>query len=160
MCSRSSCVTPDRHLPALAALALPDHDDALEEADILDPELHQLGSPGTGLQQGVQYQAGSAALGVSLVEEAQLLFDGQPVDTAALLGRGVQAGSLARGFEHRLALRVVDALTGKDGGNRSGGARWRAWLSLPCPVRSANQWRSRDRVAQSGRPGGGLGRKP
>jgi hypothetical protein len=46
-------VSPDRHLSAFATLTLADHDHALGEADIFDPELHQFGNPGTGLQQGL-----------------------------------------------------------------------------------------------------------
>jgi hypothetical protein len=76
-------IAPDRHLPALATLALADGDHALGEADVLDPELHQFGRSGAGFQQGLQHQAGAAVLCVGLVQEAQLLLDVQPVDAAA-----------------------------------------------------------------------------
>jgi hypothetical protein len=46
-------IAPDRHLSAFATLALADCDHALGEADIFDLELHQLGNPGAGLQQGL-----------------------------------------------------------------------------------------------------------
>ena len=96
ICSRSSWarsrrIGTSRRLPPLP---LADRDHALGEADVLDPELDQLGGPGAGLQQGLQHQPGPAALGIGLVEEAQLLLDRQPVDAAAPLGRGAQAGSL------------------------------------------------------------------
>ena len=89
-------ISPDRHLPALAALAVADRDHALGEADILDPKLHQLGGAGAGLQQGLQHQSGPPTLGVGLVEEAQLLLDRQPIDAAAPFGRG-SAGRRAAG---------------------------------------------------------------
>jgi len=88
-------------------------DHALNQADVLDPELHQLGRAGAGLQPGLQHQSGPAFLGVGLVEEAQLLLDCQPVHAAAAFGRGTQAGALPGGFEHRLALGVAYALTDK-----------------------------------------------
>ncbi len=110
-------VTPDRHLAALAALAVADGDDALSQADVLDPKLDQFGRAGAGLQQGLQHQPGPAVLGVGLVEEAQLLLDRQPVHAAAAFGRGTQAGPLPGGFEHRVALGVVHALTDEDGGD-------------------------------------------
>ena len=46
-------VAPDRHLPPLVALAVADSNHAFGEADVLDPELHQLGRAGTGLQQSL-----------------------------------------------------------------------------------------------------------
>jgi len=64
-------VAPDRHLAALVALAVLDGDHALSQADVLDPELHQLGRAGAGLQQGLQHQPGPVVLGVGLVEKAQ-----------------------------------------------------------------------------------------
>jgi hypothetical protein len=45
-------VSADRHFPSFATLALADRDHALGETDILDPEPHQFGNAGTGLQQG------------------------------------------------------------------------------------------------------------
>ena len=116
-------VAPDRHLAALAALALLDRDHALGEADVLDPELHQLGRAGAGLQQGLQHQPGPAVLGVGLVEKAHLLLDRQPVHAAAALGRGAQAGPRPGGFEHGLALGVVHALAHEHGGDGGGGTR-------------------------------------
>ena len=110
-------VSPDRHLPALFALALADGDHALDEADILDPKLHQLGGPGAGFQQRLQHQSGAAALGVGLVEEAKLLLYCQPIDAAAMFGGGLQAGAFPGGFEDGLALRVVDAFADEDGGD-------------------------------------------
>jgi len=110
-------VAPDRHLAALATLAVLDRDHALGEADVLDPELHQLGRAGAGLEQGLQHQPGLAALGVSLIEKAQLFLDREAVHAAAAFGRGMQAGPLPGGFEHRLALGVVHALADEDGGN-------------------------------------------
>ena len=115
-------VTPDRHLPALATLALADGDHTLDETDILDPELHQFGGPGAGLQQGLQHQASATVLGIGLIKETQLLLDRQPVDATASFRRSTQAGALARGFEDSLALRVVDILAHEDSGNGSGGA--------------------------------------
>ena len=115
-------VAPDRHLPALSALALADGDHALDEADILDTKLHQLGSPGAGLQQRLQHQSGAAVLGVGLVEEAKFFLDGQPIDAAAMFRGRPQPGALPGGFEDGLALRVVDALTHEDGGDGGGGA--------------------------------------
>ena len=113
-------VTPDRHFPVLAALAAADRDHALGEADILDPELDQFGGAGTGLQQGLQHQPGTSALGIGLVEEAQFLLDRQPLDARPTLGRSMQAGTLPGGFEHRLALRVVHPLADEDGGDGGG----------------------------------------
>lgn len=104
-------VTPDRHFPALSTLALADHDDALDEAEILDPELHQLGSPGAGRQQGLQHEVGSAVLGIGLIEEAQFLLNRQPINAAAPLGYallplaagadGCRAGVLAQSLQRR-----------------------------------------------------------
>lgn len=126
-------VTPDRHLAALATPALADRDHALGEADVLDPELDQLGRAGAGFQQGLQHQPDPAVLGVSLVEEAQLLLDRQPVHAVAALGCGVQAGPRPGGFKHGLALGVVDALADEHGGDGSGtrhGGQDAACLSL------------------------------
>lgn len=116
-------VAPDWHLPAPAALAALDRDHALGEAHVLDPELHQFGRAGAGFQQGLQHQPGPAVLGVSLVEEAQLLLDRQPVHAAAALGRGAQAGPCPGGFEHGLALGIVHPLAHEHGGDGGGGAR-------------------------------------
>jgi len=116
-------VAPDWHFAAFATLAVADRDHAFGQAHVLDPELHQLGRAGTRLQQGLQHQSGSAALGVGLVEEAQLLLDREPVHAAAALGRGAQAGPCPGGFEHGLALGVVDALADEHGGD---GGRARA----------------------------------
>ena len=69
-----------------------DSNHAFGEADVLDPELHQLGRAGTGLQQSLYHQPSSAVLGVGLVEKAQLLLDRQPVHAAAAFGRGTQTG--------------------------------------------------------------------
>src|SRR5437588_8415868 len=110
-------LAPDRHLPPLAALAAADDDHPLGEADVLDPELDQLGDPRPGLEQGLQHEPGPPALGVGLVGEPQLLLERQPIDGAAALGRGEEAGLAAGGFEHRLALRVVGALAGANGGD-------------------------------------------
>jgi hypothetical protein len=60
-------------------------------------------------------------LGVGLIEEAQFLLDGQPVDDAALFGRSMQAGALPGDFEHFLALDVVDPLADEDGGDGNRG---------------------------------------
>ncbi len=114
---------PHRHLSAFATLAVTDRDHALDEADILDPELHQFGGTGAGLQQGLQHQAGPPTFCVGLIEEAQFLLDGQPVDAAAPFGRSMQAGALPGGFEHFLALGVVDPLADEDGGDGSRGTR-------------------------------------
>jgi hypothetical protein len=116
-------VAPDWHLPLLVALAVADGDHAPGEADVLDPELHQLGRTGAGFQQGLQHQPGPTILSVGLVQETQLLLDRQPVHAAAAFRRGTQAGPLAGGFEHRLALGIVHALADEDGGNGSGGTR-------------------------------------
>ena len=115
-------VAPDRHLPALSALALADGDHALDEADILDTKLHQLGSPGAGLQQRLQHQPGAAVLGVGLVEKAKFFLNCQPIDAAAMFRGRPQPGALPGGFEDGLALRVVHALAHEDGGDSGGDA--------------------------------------
>ena len=114
-------VAPDRHLPPLVALAVSDGEHTPGKADVLDPELHQLGRAGAGFQQGLQHQPGPAVLGVGLVEETQLLLDRKPVHAAATFGRGMQAGFLPGGLEHRLALGIVHALADEDGGDRRSG---------------------------------------
>ena len=63
----------------------------------------------------------AARLGVGLIEEAQFLFNAQPVDAAPPFGQSMQAGALPSGFEHFLALGVVDPLADKDGGDGSSG---------------------------------------
>jgi hypothetical protein len=125
MCSRSSWARsrPHRHLSTLVALAVADRDHALGQTDILYPELHQFGGTGAGLQQGLQHQAGPPTLVVGLIEEAQFLLDGQPVDAAAPFGRSVQGGALPGGFEHFLALGVINPLADEDGGDGSHGTR-------------------------------------
>src|SRR5277367_699401 len=102
-------VTPDRHLPALSALALMDGDHALGQADILDTKLDKLRGPGAGLQQRLQHQPGTAVASVGLIEEAELFFNCQPIDAAAMFRDRPQTGALPRGFEDGLALRVVYA---------------------------------------------------
>ena len=114
---------PDRHLAPLAALAVLDGDHALGEADVLDPQGHELGDPGAGLEQGLHHQPDLAALGVGLVDEAQLLLQAQPGRGAApLFGRGLSPALLAGGFEHRLGLEIVEPLAGEEGGDRVGDA--------------------------------------
>jgi acetyl esterase/lipase len=49
-------VTPDRHFPLLVAFTVADGDHAPGEADVPDPELHQLGRAGAGFQQDLQHQ--------------------------------------------------------------------------------------------------------
>jgi hypothetical protein len=112
----------DRHFPALATVALANRDHALGEADILDPELHQLGTPGAGLQQGLQQQSGAAVLGVGLIEEPKFLFDRQPVDTTTPLRRKPQTSALPGSPEHRLNLGIIDPVAREDRGNGGGGA--------------------------------------
>ena len=119
-------VAPDRHFPVLAALAPADRDHAFGEADILDLELDQLRGAGAGLQQSLQHQPGMPALGIGLVEEAQLLLDRQPLDARPTLGRRTQAGTLPRRFELRFALRVIHPLANEDGGDGGGDARDRS----------------------------------
>ena len=113
----------DRHLAPPAALAAADDDHPLSEADVLDPQLDQLGDPGPGLEQGLQHQPGPPAPGVGLVDEPEFLFEREAVDRAAAVGRCPEPGLLAGGFEHRLALLIVDALAGEDGGDGRGDAR-------------------------------------
>ena len=116
-------VAPDWDLPALTALAVLDRDHALGQADVFDPKLDQLGRAGAGFQKGLQHQPGLAASSVSLVQEAQLLLDRQPVHAAAALGHRTQAGACPGGFEHGLALGVVNALADEHGGDGGGGTR-------------------------------------
>ena len=78
----------DRHLPPFAALAVGDGDHPLGEADILDPELDELRDPGPGLEQGLHHQPDPPALGVGLVDEAQLLLEAEPGGRAAPSGLG------------------------------------------------------------------------
>ena len=145
-------VTSDRHLPALSALALVDGDHALDEADILDTKLHKLRSPGAGLQQRLQHQAGAAVLGVGLVEEAKLFLNCQPIDAAAMFRGRPQPGALPRGFEDGLALRVVDPLAHEDGGDSGGGALDRGHEPVCCDgIRSASLWPRALRMGQSRR---------
>jgi hypothetical protein len=130
--SRASCtdmqpqqlrqVTPDRHLPALATLALTDGNHALGEADILDAKLHQLRGPGAGFQQRLQHQSGSAVLGVSLVEKAKFFLNGQPIDATAMFRGCPKARALPGSFENGFALRVVHSFPHEDGGDSGGGA--------------------------------------
>ena len=75
--------TSDRHFAPLVAFAVADGDHALGQADVLDPELYQLGGAGAGFQQGLQHQPDAPALRVGLIEEAQFLLDRQPVHAAA-----------------------------------------------------------------------------
>src|SRR5271165_2273202 len=60
--------------------------------------------------------------GVSLVEEAKLFLDRQPIDAAPMFRRRPQSGALPGNFEEGFALRVVYALTHEDGGDSGGGA--------------------------------------
>jgi hypothetical protein len=115
-------VAPDRHLPALSALALTDGDQALGQADILDAKLHQFRGPGACLQQRLQHQPGTAVVSVGLIEEAELFFNCQSIDAAAMFRGRPQPGAFPRGFEDSLALRIVHALAHEDGGDRGGGA--------------------------------------
>ena len=77
----------DRHLAPLAALALANDHDALGKADILDPQLDQLGSPQAGFEQGLQHQPGSAVPGIGLIEKAQLRRHREAVHAAAAFRR-------------------------------------------------------------------------
>jgi hypothetical protein len=97
-------VAPDRHFPALSALALADGDHALSEADILDTKLHKLGGSGAGFQQCLQHQPGAAVLGVCPVKKTQLFLDGQPIDIAQTFRDRPQPGAFPRGFELKTAL--------------------------------------------------------
>src|SRR4051812_42423014 len=115
-------LAPDRHFPALASLAPPDDDDTLGEADVLGPDLDKLRHARASLQQGLQQKPGPAAPDIGLIDEPQLFLDGQAVDRGAAIGRRLQAGPLPGGFEHRLALKIVEALPDQDGGDRRDGA--------------------------------------
>jgi hypothetical protein len=109
-------------LPGAFPLFLADGDHAFDEADILDTKPHQLGSPGAGLQQCLRHQSGAAIPGVSLVKEARLFLDRQPIDIAPMFRGRPKAGALPGGFEDGLALCVVHTLAHKDGGRDGGGA--------------------------------------
>ena len=63
-----------------------------------------------------------AAPDIGLIDEPQLFLDRQAVDRGAAIGRRLQAGPLPGSFEHRLALKVVEALPDQDGGDRRDGA--------------------------------------
>src|SRR3954471_14967170 len=115
-------LAPDRHLPALASLAPANDDDSLGEADVLGPDLDKLRHARASLQQGLQQKPGPAAPDIGLIDEPQLFLDGQAVDRGAAIGRRLQAGPLPGGFEHRLALKIVEALPDQDGGDRRDGA--------------------------------------
>jgi hypothetical protein len=119
ICSRSRLrqVAPDRHFPALSALALADGDHALDEADILHTKLHKLGSSGAGFQQCLQHQPGAAVLDVRQVKKTQLFLDGQPIDAAATFRVCPQPGAFPGSFEDGFALRVVHAITHENGGD-------------------------------------------
>ena len=110
---------PDRHLAALGAFAAANRHDALAETNILDTQLHQLRGPYAGLEQRLQHDAG-----------------------APFSGRA-QAGTLACRFEHRLALRIVDALADQDAGDRGGGAfEGVPLISVPkVPVSNSDNYR-------------------
>ncbi|MDA8050852.1 MAG: hypothetical protein M0002_12735 [Rhodospirillales bacterium] len=56
-----------------------------------------------------------------MIEEAQFLLDAQPIYAMAAFRRRVQVRALPGGFEHGLALGVVEALTNENGGDRRGG---------------------------------------
>src|SRR5215208_6656050 len=114
---------PDRHFPPFVAFAVTDGDDALGQADVLDPELYQLGGAGAGFQQGLQHQPDAPALRVGLVEEAQFLLDCQPFHAAAMFRGSMQASTLPGSPEHGLALGVIDAFTDENGGDCFRGAR-------------------------------------
>ena len=110
------------NLTALGSLTASNRNDPLGQADILDPQLHQLRGPHAGLQQGLQHETRAAVLGIGVIEKAQFFFDREPVHATATRGRGVQSGAFAGDFEHGFALRIVDALADEDGGNGGGGA--------------------------------------
>jgi hypothetical protein len=76
----------DRHLAPLAALALANDHDALGKADVLDPQLDQLGDPHAGFEQGLQHQPGPAVPGIGLIEEAQLFLHREAVHAAKIGG--------------------------------------------------------------------------
>ena len=72
----------------------------------------------------------------------------QPVDAAAAVGRSGEPGLLAGGFEHRLALQVVEPLAGEDGGDgvgdaldaaHGGFAEWRSECKLMPAAGKARQ---------------------
>lgn len=118
-----SQLAADRHLAPLTALAVANDHDALGKADVLDPQLDQLGGPQAGFEQGLQHQPGSAVAGISLIEKAQLFLHSETVHAAAARRRRLQPGPLSGGFEDRLALGVIQALADEDGGDSGGGTR-------------------------------------
>jgi len=83
----------DRHLTTLEPLAMPDRDDTLGKADILDSELHQLGCPHSGLEQRLKHQTRASVLGVGMIEKAKLFFDREAIHAIASLGRRAQSGA-------------------------------------------------------------------
>jgi hypothetical protein len=94
---------PDRHLPPLAALAVLDGDHALGEADVLDPQGHELGDPGPGLEQGLLYLETKWASLVSYGLTVDLLKEVLPV------GATTNAETIRRQL-HRVAARADTGL--------------------------------------------------
>lgn len=133
-------LAPDRHFPALASLAPANDDDPLGEADVLGPDLDKLRHAGAHLQQGLQQEPGPAVADIGLIDEPQLFLDRQAVDRGAAIGRRLQAGPLPGGFEHRLALKIIEALPDQDGSDRRDGAFDRTHDEFAEQGSGANSW--------------------
>src|SRR4051794_6229454 len=110
----------DRHLPPLAALALLDDDHAFGEADVLDPQRHELRHPGAGFQQGLHHQANLTALAIGMFDEAQFLLEAQPGRAATFSSGWLETGLPAGGPEDRLGLLIIKPLAGNESGDLSG----------------------------------------
>jgi hypothetical protein len=97
----------DWHFASFPTLAPVDGDHPLRQADILDPQVDQLGGSGAGLQQSLPHQSDPTAHGISLVDEAQPSRSFRPVFSK---GEQDRSGSGQSQHAHRgLAVRLLRA---------------------------------------------------
>lgn len=115
-------LSADGDLAPFAALAVFDDDTALGKADIFNPQGDELRDACTGLQKGLDHQAGLSASDIGGIDEAQCLLERQAGRGATLFLRCAQTCLRPCVFEHGLGLIIVDPFTQEDIGNLVGDA--------------------------------------
>jgi hypothetical protein len=110
----------DRHFPPFAALAVLDDHHPFNEADILDPERHELRDPSARLQKRLHHHSHLTAVGVGMLDEEQLLLERQSRRRSPVLLGRFQSDLAAGCLEHGLGLSVVEPFPGDQGRNLAG----------------------------------------
>jgi hypothetical protein len=91
-----------------------------DEADVLDPERHELRDPSACLQKRLHHYPDLAAPGIGMLDEEQFLLERQSCRRSPVLFGRFQSGLAAGRLEHGPGLIVVEPFPGDQGRDLAG----------------------------------------